>query len=66
MRNLVQALSDADIATVRRLPSICIGPVTASTARDLGMNVQAEASEHTINGLLDTLVQWNAARKEQS
>ena len=33
----------------------CIGPVTAATARDLGLNVDVEAAEHTIDGLVDAL-----------
>jgi len=34
----------------------CIGPVTADTARELGLTVDVEAAEHTIDGLLDALV----------
>ncbi|HEU5082604.1 MAG TPA: uroporphyrinogen-III C-methyltransferase [Acidimicrobiales bacterium] len=34
----------------------CIGPVTAATARELGLTVDVEAAEHTIDGLLDALV----------
>ncbi|HEX7131054.1 MAG TPA: uroporphyrinogen-III C-methyltransferase, partial [Iamia sp.] len=33
----------------------CIGPVTAATARDLGLTVAVEATEHTIAGLVDAL-----------
>lgn len=35
---------------------ICIGPVTADTARSLGYRVDAVAEEHTINGLVNTLL----------
>ena len=34
----------------------CIGPVTAATARALGIEPQVEATEHTIDGLVDALV----------
>jgi len=34
----------------------CIGPVTADTARELGLTVDVEAAEHTIDGLVDALV----------
>jgi len=34
----------------------CIGPVTADTARELGLAVDIEAEVHTIDGLLDALV----------
>lgn len=33
----------------------CIGPVTARTARELGIRVDAEAPEHTIPGLVEAL-----------
>jgi uroporphyrinogen-III synthase len=33
----------------------CIGPVTAATARELGLRVDLEASEHTVDGLVDAL-----------
>jgi uroporphyrinogen-III synthase len=33
----------------------CIGPVTAATARELGLEVQVEASPHTIPGLVEAL-----------
>jgi len=34
---------------------VSIGPVTSATARDLGWTVAAEASEHTIDGLVDAV-----------
>jgi uroporphyrinogen III methyltransferase/synthase len=34
----------------------CIGPVTAETARSRGLQVHAEASEHTLDGLVAALV----------
>ncbi len=35
----------------------CIGPVTASTARDLGLRVDIEAQEHTVEGLAEALIE---------
>jgi len=35
---------------------VCIGPITAQTARDNGLTVDAEAEEHSIPGLVDTVV----------
>jgi uroporphyrinogen III methyltransferase / synthase len=35
----------------------CIGPVTAATARARGLEVRAEASEHTLDGLVDALIE---------
>jgi uroporphyrinogen III methyltransferase/synthase len=45
-------------AGVAAVPPVvaCIGPVTAATARDLGLTVDVEAAEHTIDGLVDALV----------
>jgi uroporphyrinogen-III synthase len=34
----------------------CIGPVTADTARELGLTVHVMAKEYTVEGLLDALV----------
>jgi uroporphyrinogen III methyltransferase/synthase len=45
------------LAGAGRVPPVvaCIGPVTASTARDAGLSVTVEAAEHTIEGLVDAL-----------
>jgi uroporphyrinogen-III synthase len=40
----------------------CIGPVTASTARDAGLTVDIVAAEHTIDGLVSALVERFTAR----
>jgi uroporphyrinogen III methyltransferase/synthase len=47
-----------DVAGKERVPPIvaCIGPVTAATARDHGLDVTVEAAEHTIDGLVDALL----------
>ena len=34
---------------------VCIGPVTAETARTRGLEVTAVAAEHTIDGLVEAL-----------
>lgn len=34
----------------------CIGPVTAAAARELGLDVTVEASEHTVAGLVEALI----------
>jgi len=36
----------------------CIGPVTAQTARELGLEPAVVAEEYTIEGLLEALVRW--------
>jgi len=40
----------------------CIGPVTAAAARDHGLPVTVEASEHTVDGLVAALVDHLGAR----
>jgi uroporphyrinogen III methyltransferase/synthase len=42
--------------SLNRIPAACIGPVTAKTARDAGLNVVLEAKEYTIEGLVDAIV----------
>ena len=39
----------------------CIGPVTAATARELGLRVDVVASTYTIQGLVDALDGWKRA-----
>lgn len=47
---------------VARAAVACIGPVTSAAARKLGMRVDVEAAEHSIRGLIDAIVAWNATR----
>lgn len=43
-------------ATSRRWPCYCIGPITAQTAREHGLEVLGVADPYTIEGLLELLV----------
>ena len=47
--DLLQALDGKTIA--------CIGPITAQTASDLGLPVHVMAQAHTIDGLVEALIQ---------
>lgn len=48
-----------DVAGPQAVPPtvVCIGPITARTAREHGLTVAAEATVHSIDGLVDALVQ---------
>lgn len=49
-----------DAVGADRVPPVvaCIGPITADTARDLGLDVTIEATVHTVAGLVDALVAY--------
>lgn len=40
------------------LAIFCIGPVTAETARELGLRVNAIADEQTVDGLIKAMVDY--------
>ena len=54
VRNFVD-LVGAEAATSGRFASAVIGPVTAGTARSLGIAVAVEAEQYTVPGLMDAL-----------
>lgn len=54
VRNLV-AILGGDVQLLQRPLIACIGPVTAATARELGLRVDIVATEHTIEGLVAAL-----------
>ncbi len=45
-----------------RLKIACIGPVTSQTARELGLNVEIEAKEFTVKGLIEAIVAYYQGR----
>ena len=55
VRNLVEMLN-GDLTALQASFIGCIGPVTTATARELGLRVDLEASEHTVEGLVDALI----------
>jgi hydroxymethylbilane synthase len=63
--------SVADTATkvtpeLKTVPIVCIGPVTADTARSLGLNVVAIAESHTTAGLIDALTDYFRRKESHS
>src|SRR5262249_42609846 len=59
VRNFAQALTGGDLAALKSLVGsalvAAIGPITADTARELGLEPQILAEEHTIPGLIRAL-----------
>jgi uroporphyrinogen III methyltransferase/synthase len=59
VRNLGAMARDAGLDLPRALADVtvaCIGPITADTAREMGLSVQTVAEEYTIEGLVAALV----------
>lgn len=63
VRGLVALAAPFDATRVRALPAWCIGPVTAATARDAGFTVAGTSTEHTAEGLADTIRDGLRARR---
>ena len=60
-------LTQAEVLELMSRTSIvCIGPITAGTARELGLSVAATANEYTVDGLTRTLVDMYTAQQETS
>ncbi|MDE2836637.1 MAG: uroporphyrinogen-III C-methyltransferase [Chloroflexota bacterium] len=55
VRNLVGLLGGADLINQSKVVSI--GPVTSKTASELGVRVDREASEHTVRGVADAVLE---------
>lgn len=60
VRGFVAALGDRLAELPDSLRFVSIGPVTSETARELGLPLAAEAAEHTIAGLVETILQLDA------
>ena len=45
---------------LKKIPIVCIGPITAATVREMGYRVGAMAKEYTTDGLIETLVQLSS------
>ncbi len=58
VRNFVAMLDDPAREALARIAVFCIGPVTAETARGLGLHVDAVATEHTMDGLIRAIVEY--------
>jgi uroporphyrinogen III methyltransferase/synthase len=56
VRSFMGLLGPAERERARRLRVVSIGPVTSAAAREAGLEIRAEAREHTIPGLVSALV----------
>ena len=67
VRYLLDGMEQAGLARMQaatllnELAVVCIGPITATTAREQGLRVDAVAREYTAEGLVAALVEWFAA-----
>ena len=61
VRNLVNIL-EGDVSSLKDTAVACIGPVTAATAEELGLDVTIVAREHTIPGLIDAILKQVGAQ----
>jgi uroporphyrinogen-III synthase len=67
VRYLLDGLEQAGLdraaarALLNRVVVVCIGPITAETAREQGVFVDAVAREYTAEGLVAALVEWFSA-----
>ncbi len=63
VKNFVTLLEGLDLPKLlRRVQTACIGPITADTLRKLGLEVNIEAEEYTIPGLVKAIVESEADR----
>lgn len=60
VRSFLEGMAAANgaYAMVTNATVACIGPVTAETARQCGLNVAIVAEEHTISGLINAIVDY--------
>jgi uroporphyrinogen-III synthase len=66
VRNLAAMADEASLDLPRALARAtvaCIGPITAATARELGLTVDVMAQEYTIEGLVEALSNYCVKRK---
>ena len=62
VENFVGAFGEEEaVRLLRDTRVVCIGPITADTARERGIRVDAQAREYTISGLVEAVVDLLAA-----
>jgi uroporphyrinogen III methyltransferase/synthase len=57
VRNLLEVLGSDGVSLLQKTTVACIGPVTARTAREAGLEVAVLASEATIDCLVGAILE---------
>ena len=57
VKNFIEILGKENIELLSNTKIVCIGPVTAQTAKELGLFVSAVADKYTVNGLVDKIME---------
>lgn len=58
VKNFMKKLGVENAGLLEGVAVACIGPITSATARELGLNVDIEASEYTIDGLVEAILKY--------
>ena len=59
VKNFVQQLEEKELSNLRdNVVVACIGPITAKTAKDMGLRVDIEADVYTIDGLMNAILNF--------
>ena len=65
VHNFVKIVGRENIARINNSTKVaCIGPITADTARQYGFTIDINASEYTIQGLIEALVEESKSSRE--
>ncbi len=71
VRYLIEGLAAGELGDaralelLRRTQIVCIGPITAATAHEYGLDVAAVAESYTTDGLVDALIKLYAGAGEE-
>lgn len=62
VNNFVKIIGREQVESyIKQVRVACIGPITAATAREQGFNIDVQASEYTIDGLINAILKDRAA-----
>ncbi len=61
VRNLISLLN-GDTTPLKEAVICCIGPITAATAREIGLRVDVIARQYTVEGLVEALKEYFASK----